>query len=279
MFLVAFICFPSSPKLLFLLGWHLHGGSALPPTTATITAARRQGPLLLVAGHVPHGRQLQTTCRRRCSSEHASRLGFLVALALRQLPRSSAASRPKPHPPNLFTPRSASLLHPASQALGNCLHSSASSQHKPLDRPSTCTFFAIWGVEAYARAKDRHIGINTSSDQQRRHRLLTAPTDCVHLCQRSQTDARGPPWTASTVLGWILPSCMSKPGGDDQGGRDQLFWYNYSSTSTRPFSSTDLNFDTWIHRVWYHLHRLFGSQGAGKLQQSPRERKPRSPAL
>ena len=61
---------------LFLHGWLLNGGRALPPTTATTTAVRWQGPILLVAGHLPHGRYLPTTCGRHCSSEHTPRLGF-----------------------------------------------------------------------------------------------------------------------------------------------------------------------------------------------------------
>ena len=58
----------------------------------------------------------------------------------------SAAELPKPHPPDLFAPRSASMLHPARIALRNFLHISASSQHKPQDCPSTCTFFARRGL-------------------------------------------------------------------------------------------------------------------------------------
>ena len=59
---VAFSCFTWRAKPLFALGWHLSEGSALPPATAPTTAARWQGRLLLVAGHLPHGRQLRTTC-------------------------------------------------------------------------------------------------------------------------------------------------------------------------------------------------------------------------
>ena len=58
----------------------------------------------------------------------------------------TAADRPKLHPPDLFTPRSASMLHPASLALRNYLHISASSQHKPQDRPSTCPSFCASGA-------------------------------------------------------------------------------------------------------------------------------------
>ena len=70
-------CFPSSPQPLFFLGWLLNGGSALPPTTATTAAVRWQGALLLlVAGHVSHGRHLPSTRGRHYSSEHTPRLGF-----------------------------------------------------------------------------------------------------------------------------------------------------------------------------------------------------------
>ena len=76
-FLLRFcFCFPSSPQPLFLLGWLLNGGSALPPTTATTIAVRWQGPLLLFAAHVPHGRHLPSTCGRLCSAEHTPRLDF-----------------------------------------------------------------------------------------------------------------------------------------------------------------------------------------------------------
>ena len=136
---VVFFCFPSSLQPMFPFGWHLNGESALPSPTATATTARRQGPLLLIAGHVPHRRLLQTTCTRQCSSEHAPFLSFLVAPVRRQLLHSSsAADRPKPHPPDLFAPRSTTMLHLTSLALCNFLHSSASSQHQPQDRPSTC---------------------------------------------------------------------------------------------------------------------------------------------
>ena len=136
--------------------------SALLPPTATTTTVRRQGHLLLVTGHVAHGRHLRTTCRRRCSPEHAPRLGFLVTPVPRQLLHSSsAADRPKPHPPDSNAPRSASMLHPTSLARHNYLHSSASSQHKTQDRLSTCTFSALRGPEASAHTKDKHTGINT----------------------------------------------------------------------------------------------------------------------
>ena len=57
----------------------------------------------------------------------------------------SAAELPKPHPSNLFAPRSASMLHPASLAL-HYLHISASCQDKSQDRPSTCTFIGASGL-------------------------------------------------------------------------------------------------------------------------------------
>ena len=95
------------------------------------------------AGPPPVGHRARaartTTCGRQRSWEHAPFLGFLVAPVLRQLLHSSsAADRPKPHPPDLFAPRSATMLHFTSLALCNYLHSSASSQHQPHDRPSTC---------------------------------------------------------------------------------------------------------------------------------------------
>ena len=116
---VALFCFSSSLQPLFPFGWHLNGGSALSPPTATTAASRRQGPLLLVAEHVPHGRQLQTTCVRHCFSEHAPGLGFLDAPVPRHLLHSSGPAQAPPHPLDLFAPRSASMLHAASLALHN----------------------------------------------------------------------------------------------------------------------------------------------------------------
>ena len=80
---------------------------------ATTTAVGWQGPLLLVAGHVPHGRHLPTTCGRHCSSEHTPRLGFWR----NQFPASCVTwttpqrNCPSPHPPG---PHSSSRLLVAS---------------------------------------------------------------------------------------------------------------------------------------------------------------------
>ena len=56
----------------------------------------------------------------------------------------SAAELPKPHPSDMFAPRSASMLHSAGLAL-HYLHICASCQHKPQDRPSTST--SSWASE------------------------------------------------------------------------------------------------------------------------------------
>ena len=171
---------------LFLHGWLLNGGRALPPTTATTTAVRWQGPILLVAGHLPHGRYLPTTCGRHCSSEHTPRLGFWshqfpascvtwttpqrncpnpihqeahsssrfwVASVSRPAGRMdhSAAELSKLHPSGLFAPRSASMLHCTSPR-------AASTSPKIARRP---VFFLRFVAEAYApRATDKHTGIN-----------------------------------------------------------------------------------------------------------------------
>ena len=67
-------------------------------------------------------------------------------------------------------------------------HISASCQHKPQDRPSTCTFFAFRGSEAYARrATDKHSGINPSNDHRRGLRLLREPTH-LHTPLLSEPD-------------------------------------------------------------------------------------------
>ena len=63
----------------------------------------------------------------------------LVASVYRQLVIDhSAVKLPEPHPSDLFAPRSASMLHST--------YISASCQHKPQDRPSTCTFFGALGL-------------------------------------------------------------------------------------------------------------------------------------
>ena len=195
-------CFPSSPKPLFLDGWLLNGGSALPPTTATTTAVRWQEPLLLVAGHVPHGRHHQTSCRRHCSSEHTPRLGFWSLLLVtghvphtRNLPttcgdtalrstllvsafgrisfmldvshrplRSGTAQAP---PIRLFAPRLASILH--------CTSSRGSSTSSQIAR-RPLLFFRAFGAEAYARrATDKHTRIDTPKDHRRGLRLFREP--------------------------------------------------------------------------------------------------------
>ena len=56
------------------------------------------------------------------------------------------------------------------------LHISASCQHKPQDRPSTCTSFLRFGAEAYTRrATDKHAAVNLLRDQRRGLRLLREP--------------------------------------------------------------------------------------------------------
>ena len=183
-----FFCFPSSPQPLFLLGWLLNGGSALPPTTATTTAVRWQGPLLLVSGRVPNGRYLPSTNERHCSAEHTPRLGFWSLLLVaghaphrRHLPSTCGrhcASENTPRPAfwsHQFPARwqskplrSGTAQAPPIRLVCSALcqhvaqHISANCQHKHQDRTSTCTFFAIRGSEAYARhATDKHTGINS----------------------------------------------------------------------------------------------------------------------
>ena len=127
---------------------------------------RWQGPLLLVAGRVPHTRHLPNTCGRHCSSEHTPRLGFWS----HQFPASCVAwTTTQRNCPNTIheghTPRLGFGSHqfPASWSHGPlrsgtaqappirlfrsalsqhvALPISASCQHKPQDRPSTSIFF------------------------------------------------------------------------------------------------------------------------------------------
>ena len=142
-------CFPSRPKPLLLLGWFLNGGIALPPTTATTTAVRWQGTppvgrrarttrmtpsnyvstTLLFEAHSscwllvsPVGRRTPTTQTTPSQyvrttllfgSHSSSRI--LVASSYRQLViYRSAVELPKPHPSDVFAPRSANMLHSTS---------------------------------------------------------------------------------------------------------------------------------------------------------------------
>ena len=200
-FFVAILLLSIEPTTLFLLGWILIGGSALPPTTATTTAVKWQRPLLLVAWHVPHGRHLPTTCGRHCSSEHTPRLGFGPSCwspgthhtydtfrvraddaTLRNTLLVSASGRISSPPAVSYRPlRSETAQAPpirlACSALCQhvTLHISASCQHKPQDRPSTCIFLRF-AAEAHARrATKKHTGINPSNDHRRGLRLLREP--------------------------------------------------------------------------------------------------------
>ena len=81
------------------------------------------------------------SCGRHCSSEHTPRPGFWshqFAASWQYKPlRSGTAQAP---PIRLVCP--ALCQHVAQHLLAIC-------QHKPQDRPSTCTYFALLGSEAY----------------------------------------------------------------------------------------------------------------------------------
>ena len=164
---------------------------------------RWQGPLLLVAGHLPHRRhfQLRADDTALPSTFFVSAIGpscwspathhtddnFRVRaddIALRSTllasafgPTSSptagniyhsAAELPEPHPSDLLAPRSASMLHCTSPLV-------ASTSPKNGRRPVLCFAF---GAETYARrATDKHTGINPSNDHRRGLRLLREPID------------------------------------------------------------------------------------------------------
>ena len=164
-------CFSPCPKPLFLLGWLLNGGSALPPTTATTTAVRWQGPLPLVAGYVPHGGHLPSTCGRHCSAEHIPRHEFWSLLLVAghaphrgHLPSTcgrycSSEHTPRPSywshqftaswsetTPQWNCPRIPIILVCSALCQHVAQHMSATCQHKPQDRISTCTFFLRFGA-------------------------------------------------------------------------------------------------------------------------------------
>ena len=162
---------------------------------------RWQRPLLLVAGHIPHttdtfqlragGTALRSTllvsALRRISSPPAvlhgpprsgiaqtlSTRSTLLVSALRRISSPptgrmdlSAAKLPKPHPSDLFAPRSASMLHGTSPR-------AAITSPKIARRP---VLFLRPGAEAYTRrATDEYTGINPSKDHRRGNHLLKEP--------------------------------------------------------------------------------------------------------
>ena len=161
---------PTTPVLRRLL----NEGSALPSSTATTTAVRWEGPLLLVAGHIPHGRHLPSSCGRHCSAStllfsdfgpsswslgtHHTDDTFQVRAddtALRSTLFVPAFGRISSPPAGHRPLRSGTARAPPIRLVCSALcqhvaqHISASCQHKPQDRPSTCTFFALRGSEAY----------------------------------------------------------------------------------------------------------------------------------
>ena len=158
-----------------LHGWLPNGGSALSPPTATTTAARYQGPLLLVAGLIPHGRHLPNTCGRQFSSEHTPRLGFRshqFPASWSQGPlRSETAQAPTHHTCSLRAQPACCTAH---------LHElPAQDSRSPVDLYIVLSFRA----ETYARrATDKHTGTNPSKDQRRGLRLLSEPMAWIHLC-------------------------------------------------------------------------------------------------
>ena len=144
------------------------------------------------AGARPLGRRARSARATPSEEDSAPRSTLLASAFWSHVPRqllhsSSAADLPKPHPLDLFAPRSASMLHPASLALRNYLHISASSQHTPQDRPSTCPSFCASGALGHQRTPKTSILASTLLI----HHLLRAKSDCVYLCCRSQTDVRG----------------------------------------------------------------------------------------
>ena len=126
----------------------------------------------MVAGHVPNGRHLSATCGRYCSSEHTPRLGFWS----HQFPASCVTwTTPQRRCPNPIhkehtcrvgfgshqfpaswshgplrseTAQASTHIRRIRSALGqrDVLHISTGCQHKPQDRPSTCTLFFLSGL-------------------------------------------------------------------------------------------------------------------------------------
>ena len=121
------LCSVSSRPLestpLFFLGWHLNGMGPLPSPAATTTTARRQGPpvgrrargtwtatLEYVQKMLRLGALLLATQDGQNEYARDKRPGFWVPhfAGCYTTPRRS---RPKPHRPDLFVPRYASMLY------------------------------------------------------------------------------------------------------------------------------------------------------------------------
>ena len=214
-----FFCFPSSPPPLFLHGWLLNGG---PSPTATTATMRWQGPHLLIAGHAPHGRHLPTTCGLHCSPEHTPRLGFwshqipascvtwttpqrncpspthhehTPRLLVSSIPRPashmdhSAAELPKPHPSDVFAPRSASMLH--------CTYlRAASTIPKIVCRP---VLFLRFGAETYSqRPTDKHSGIKGLATGTSLTKIAHRPA--YTFADGARLTFAGPPRTTGTAI-------------------------------------------------------------------------------
>ena len=188
---------------------------------------RWQAPFLLVAGHVPHGRHLPTTFGRHCSLKHTPRLGFWS----HQFPASCVTwTTPQRNCPSPIhqehTPRLGLWSHqfPACWLHGPLrsgtaqappirfvrsalsqhvqLHISASCQHKPQDRPSTCTF------SRSLRGRDI---CTTCHGQAYWNQPFGRPATVTSLAERAHRPAytfadgarptfAGPPWTTGTAV-------------------------------------------------------------------------------
>ena len=217
-----------------MVAGHVPHGRHLPTTCGrhcSLEHTPRLGfwSLLLVAGHAPHRRHLPSTCGRHCSSEHTPRPGFWshqVPASWQYKPLCSGTAQAPPISLVCFTLRQ----HVAQ-------HISASCQHKPQVRPSTCTIFAFRGFEAYARrATDKHTGINPSNDHRRGLRLLREPIgQYTPLLWEPDRPSRGPlglraPCSRSSCRG----SFLRDPPWEGTGGARGMFGLfrltNFSST-------------------------------------------------
>ena len=151
---------------MFFHGFLLNGGSAYPPLTATTAEVIWLGLLLLVTGHVPHGRHLSTTCGRYCSSEPTPRLAFWS----HHSPASCVTWATSQRSFQSATHRTCSLRARPACCTAHLRELPTQDPRSPVDLQ---VFFLRFGGEAYARCvADEHGGIYLSRDKRLGLRLL-----------------------------------------------------------------------------------------------------------
>ena len=121
-------------------------------------------------------------------------------------------------------------------------------QHKPQDRPSTCTCFCASGLRHMHDASRTRILESTvrwTSDVD--FACSESPSACVHLCWRSQTDLRGPPLDyGHRAVGAHVgaPSLWSSLG---RNGRCSWNVWAFSFGDFFQYARYRMSFSTYVH--------------------------------